>query len=299
MQKLLLVLLIFLPYAFSETVKEIVTSLLKYEEGKHDNGICYPYRDSLGYPTIGYGTLCSNKNVTSDEEARSECSSYVSSCTEQKANQWLSDGIDSKTSCINEYSNIKAAYDKASDYRKAIIISMAYQLGCNGLSKFTKTLDYMANEQWSNAATEMLDSLWYKQTPKRAERHSYVILNNNCGDFCKNYGWSFSQTNGEPSCSLDHSEGATPEFCKGLIVKEEFIKQGQTHCCYFEGKRIENSYHFNACIPVSEESYKDEKILHKFLNDNGFEVYKTVCGEKDGYSYYLNIGLLSLLFIIL
>ena len=189
MQKVLLVLLVFLPYAFSATVKALATSLLKFEEGTHKKGVCYPYKDSLGYPTIGYGTLCSSKKVSSDVEARSACSSYVKGCTEQKARQWLSNEIDSKTSCINSTPNIKAAYNKASNYRKAIIVSMAYQLGCGGLSGFKKTLNYMAKGQWANAAVEMLDSTWYRQTPNRAKRHSYVIKNNSCGNFCKNYGW--------------------------------------------------------------------------------------------------------------
>lgn len=173
----------------SSSVKTLVTSLLKFEEGTHKNGVCYPYRDSLGYPTIGYGKLCKNVIVANDAEARSACSSYVSNCSAEKAKQWLSQEIDEKTGCIQDTDNIKAAYDKASKYRKAIIISMAYQLGCNGLGGFKKTLSYMANGQWDNAATEMLDSAWNTQSPNRAQRHSHVIRYDNCGDFCSNYGW--------------------------------------------------------------------------------------------------------------
>ena len=190
MSKILLVLLIFLPYSFCEkSVKELATSLLKYEEGTHKNGICYAYKDSRGYPTIGYGKLCSSKTVANDVEARNACKSYVSVCSAEKAKQWLSEEINSKTSCIQTTANIKAAYNKASNYRKAIIVSMAYQLGCAGLGGFKKTLSYMANAQWANAATEMLDSAWNRQTPNRAKRHAHVIRYNNCGNFCSNYGW--------------------------------------------------------------------------------------------------------------
>lgn len=67
---------------------------------------------------------------------------------------------------------------------------MAYQMGCQKLSTFVKTLDYMAKEDWDNAATEMLDSNWARQTENRANRHSYVTRYDNCGDdFCKLYGW--------------------------------------------------------------------------------------------------------------
>ena len=172
-------------------VKDLVTSLLKYEEGtKIKNQPCVPYKDTLNKPTIGYGKLCKNVNVTSDEEAKKVCADLVSICTNSKALEWLSEDIDEKTLCIQKTKNIKAAYDKASDYRKCIIISMAYQMGCQKLSTFVKTLDYMAKEDWDNAATEMLDSNWARQTKNRANRHSYVTRHDNCGDdFCKLYGW--------------------------------------------------------------------------------------------------------------
>ena len=173
----------------NKDVKDLATTLLKFEEGTHKNGICYPYRDSRGYPTIGYGRLCSTTLVANDAAAAGPCKTYKSQCSAEVAKKWLSEDIESKTDCIQNYSNIKAAYDNASNYRKAVIISMAYQLGCQGLSGFKNTLKYMANGQWGNAATEMLDSAWNSQTPNRAKRHSHVIRYNNCGDFCSNYGW--------------------------------------------------------------------------------------------------------------
>lgn len=172
-------------------VKDLVTTLLKFEEGtKKENQPCVAYKDTLNKPTIGYGKLCKNVNVTDDEEAKKVCADLASICTNSKALEWLSEDIDEKTTCIQKTTNIKAAYDKASDYRKCIIISMAYQMGCQKLSTFVKTLNYMAKEDWDNAAIEMLDSNWARQTENRANRHSYVIKHDNCGDdFCKLYGW--------------------------------------------------------------------------------------------------------------
>jgi GH24 family phage-related lysozyme (muramidase) len=172
----------------SKSVTQLVTSLLKYEEGTHRNGICYAYKDSLGYPTIGYGKLCEHVVVSSDAQAKPYCDK-LGTCSAQKAEKWLQDEISSKTSCVLTNSNIKAAYNKASNYRKAIIISMAYQLGCAGLAGFKQTLSYMANGNWASAATAMVDSNWYRQTPNRANRHAHVIRNNNCGNFCGDYGW--------------------------------------------------------------------------------------------------------------
>ena len=66
---------------------------------------------------------------------------------------------------------------------------MAYQLGCDGLSGFKKTLGLMANGNWDQASREMLNSAWANQTPDRANRHSIVIRTNGCGIFCGYYGW--------------------------------------------------------------------------------------------------------------
>ena len=148
-----------------------------------------PYIDSEGYPTIGYGQLCKKQKVTSLAQAKVACSSYTANCSARKAKEWLAREIKQKISCINSNANTKAAYNKASNYRKAILVSMAFQLGCNGLAGFKKTLSYMAKGKWAAASAEMLDSLWARQTPNRAKRHSYVIKNNKCGTFCKDYGW--------------------------------------------------------------------------------------------------------------
>ena len=48
--------------------------------------------------------------------------------------------------------------------------NMAFQLGAHGLQKFEKTLQHVKARNWSGAADEMLDSLWAKQTPNRANR---------------------------------------------------------------------------------------------------------------------------------
>lgn len=177
-----------------QSVKELVTGLLRYEEGDNHGKPCTPYNDSLGYATIGIGRLCNGKKnfMKTKEQVKQECADLAKQCTDESvAEQWLSEDIDKFISCIETTSNIKDAYDKASDKRKSIIISMAYQLGCEGLSKFVKTLKLMAEEKWVDASVEMLDSKWAKSdSPKRASRHSKVIQYDDCLDFCSYYRWN-------------------------------------------------------------------------------------------------------------
>ncbi len=58
------------------------------------------------------------------------------------------------------------------DKAKSVVINMCYQMGLSGFSKFKKTIYYLETEQYQEAATECLDSLWAKQTPARARELS-------------------------------------------------------------------------------------------------------------------------------
>ena len=56
-----------------------------------------------------------------------------------------------------------------------VIMNMCYQMGLSGFSQFKKTIYYLETEQYEEAADEMLDSLWAKQTPNRAKELSEII----------------------------------------------------------------------------------------------------------------------------
>ena len=57
----------------------------------------------------------------------------------------------------------------------SVLISMAYQLGVDGLAEFKNMLAAIKDERWQEAETHALDSLWAKQTPARAKRHARVL----------------------------------------------------------------------------------------------------------------------------
>ena len=139
------------------------------------------------------GDYAAIKHFLVEKKLLKSCSPYTPICTKETALNWLFDDIDKFISCIETTSIIKGAYDKCSNFRKAILISMAYQMGCSKLSTFKKTLQYMEEEKWDEVSEEMLDSVWAKnQTQKRAKRHSKVIKYNNCEnimDICSYYGW--------------------------------------------------------------------------------------------------------------
>ena len=78
----------------------------------------------------------------------------------------------------NLESNISKKFDwyhTAPQEAKEVVINMCYQLGLSGFSKFKKTIYLLETEQYEDASIEMLDSLWAKQTPRRAKELSEVI----------------------------------------------------------------------------------------------------------------------------
>lgn len=58
---------------------------------------------------------------------------------------------------------------------KNVFLNMTYQLGFDGFKKFKKFLSFCQNMDYQNASKEMLNSLWAKQTPLRANELSNMI----------------------------------------------------------------------------------------------------------------------------
>ena len=60
-----------------------------------------------------------------------------------------------------------------------VILEMVYQLGTNGVRKFSNMWKAMREKRWKDAATEMKDSRWHKQTTKRCESLAEIVAKTN------------------------------------------------------------------------------------------------------------------------
>ena len=58
---------------------------------------------------------------------------------------------------------------------QGVLIEMVFQIGFSGVMKFRKMIANMQEKNWKAAAEEMLDSLWAKQTPGRANRLAVIV----------------------------------------------------------------------------------------------------------------------------
>jgi len=60
--------------------------------------------------------------------------------------------------------------EKLSDQRQAVLIEMAFQMGVSGLLQFKRMLSAVEDGQYFEAAAQMVESTWARQTPARAHR---------------------------------------------------------------------------------------------------------------------------------
>jgi len=136
----------------STVVRETLVEDIKKEEGYRSS----VYLDTLDKPTIGYGFLIDTLELQEDI-----CELILMRKLEKLIK--------------NIKFNFKW-FDDMPDKVQDVIISMCYQLGVSGVSKFKKTVQLIKNKQWDRASVEMLDSKWAReQTPQRAKRLSEIV----------------------------------------------------------------------------------------------------------------------------
>jgi lysozyme len=67
----------------------------------------------------------------------------------------------------------KTTWDKLTDARKHVLVDMMFNLGFVGMSKFRRLRNAIIAGNWQWAADEIMDSLYAKQVPNRAERNRH------------------------------------------------------------------------------------------------------------------------------
>ena len=122
---------------------------------KHEGFEPKVYKCTEGYDTIGYGFAV--KDLVMDKD-------IADMILERKVAE-LRLRVEQKFPFI----------DSMPESVQDVMIEMCFQLGVSGFSKFQKTIQYLMTKQFEEAAVEMLDSKWYKQTPNRAKKLSDIV----------------------------------------------------------------------------------------------------------------------------
>tara|TARA_A100001015_G_scaffold55541_1_gene61016 strand:+ start:1159 stop:1590 length:432 start_codon:yes stop_codon:yes gene_type:complete len=123
-----------------------------------------PYKDQLGYLTIGYGHLIlPNENILLKKQIHKK---ELEEIFEKDFNKALSKFNNTfKSFNLNE---------KESD----LLIEMIFQLGIKGCLKFKNLIKNIRKNNKHLVCFDMMDSLWYKQTPNRVKTLIKTFLNN-------------------------------------------------------------------------------------------------------------------------
>ena len=133
----------------------------RFEEGYR---LC-AYKDSLGYWTIGIGTLLSK-----DPKAN-----FKGVCwSEAKVKEEFTKRFNN---AVAGAKRIFPDFDTYSFNRRLALVDMVYQLGEAGLKGFVNSVRLVKEQQWEKAADNMLKSKWAKQTSARAKRTTDKIRN--------------------------------------------------------------------------------------------------------------------------
>ena len=131
---------------------------IKINEGYRNEA----YKDKLGFLTIGYGHLIK----------KNEKHLLVGKKNKNFLNKLF---LIDLNKAINDYKkNYKT--NNLPKHLQELIIEMIFQLGIKKVLEFKKFNMHLKKNEIYLAAYEMLNSLWYKQTPKRVESHINRIL---------------------------------------------------------------------------------------------------------------------------
>jgi len=140
-----------------------IIPILNFEEGYREK----PYHDTLGYPTVAGGIKIGPKGAA--------LSNYTFTVPRRVGDVWKEVFVENTIAEMQLLPAIISALKSCNDPRRDVLISMAYQMGVPGLAGFKNTLAMISQGNFDGASRGMLNSLWAKQTPERAQRHAEVM----------------------------------------------------------------------------------------------------------------------------
>jgi len=123
-----------------------------------------PYKDQLGFLTIGYGHL-----ILSSEKYLTE--------TKQSKDKLEKIFLQDFKKAIKDYEKYLKV-NKSNKREEELLIEMVFQMGAKRVLKFKNLLRNMRKKNKHLVCFEMMNSLWYSQTPKRVKELIKIFLKN-------------------------------------------------------------------------------------------------------------------------
>ena len=131
------------------------------KELERDEGVKYEvYLDHLGYPTFGIGHL-----ITDDDP---ECGASVGTKVDSDRVQEAFEA--DVESVLSDCERLYVQFEHLPEEVQLIVANMMFNMGYTRLSKFKGMKRGVDARDWESAADEMVDSKWYRQVTRRADR---------------------------------------------------------------------------------------------------------------------------------
>jgi lysozyme len=131
------------------------THFVKYEGNKNQL-----YRDSKGYLTVGIGHKFEKGEKTKKFYSNSEIDTLFKTDLEEAK---------------KIAKRVFPSFDKQPDDVQILLVSLCFNLGEGGINKFKQFKKAIDRKQYSVAADELKDSLWYRQTGKRGISYIKIL----------------------------------------------------------------------------------------------------------------------------
>ena len=131
---------------FKETARNLIA--------RHEGLRLKPYKCTAGKLTIGYGRNLDAKGISTDEARTMLDADIRSAYDELVGRPW---------------------FDEQNNDRKAALMDMCFNLGLGGLMSFKKMIEALTNQDYDEAARQMLNSKWAVQVGRRAETLARIM----------------------------------------------------------------------------------------------------------------------------
>ena len=130
------------------------------------------YKDTLGYYTIGIGHLVSKNPAFSNavlilnNQLGRSTNGVI---TRDEAISLFNQDVETAKQSLQTV-GLGNLLNYLSPIRQAALINMSFQLGAKGVANFKNSMSLLAKGQWDEAAENLKQSNWYRQTTNRANR---------------------------------------------------------------------------------------------------------------------------------
>ena len=144
--------------------RERLEASIKDHEGYRSE----PYLDHLGKLTVGWGHLIEHQLVGNYPSMSTLGEVFRQLCDPEIHQNWLEQDIDQAIADAQRFLD-DDDYESLTSDQQDVVCEMAYQLGLTRLSTFVKFKAAIHDGDDELATDQMIDSLWYRQTPARAQ----------------------------------------------------------------------------------------------------------------------------------